>query len=105
VREEKVLRLEEAIRKMTSFAAEAAGLSDRGLVKPGFAADLAVFDPATVRSAATFESPNRYSEGFRYVAVNGVLVVDDGKITGKTPGRALRGPGYVARPTSSTTMR
>jgi len=95
VREEKVLRLEEAIRKMTSFAAEAAGLPDRGLVKPGFAADLAVFDPATVRSAATFESPNRYSEGFRYVAVNGVLVVDEGKLTGKTPGRALRGPGYT----------
>ncbi len=97
VREEKVLRLEEAVRKMTSFAAEAAGLSDRGLVKPGFAADLAVFDPATVRSAATFETPNRYSEGFRYVAVNGVLVVDEGKITGKTPGRALRGPGYTKK--------
>jgi len=96
VREEKVLTLEEAIRKMTSFAAEAAGLPDRGLVKPGFAADLAVFDPATVRSVATFESPNHYSEGFRYVAVNGVLVVDDGKITGKKPGRALRGPGYAA---------
>ncbi len=94
VREEKVLRLEEAIRKMTSFAAEAAGLSDRGLVKPGLAADLAVFDPATVHSNATFETPNRYSEGFRYVAVNGVLVVDEGKLTGKTPGRALKGPGY-----------
>jgi N-acyl-D-amino-acid deacylase len=100
VREEKVLRLEEAIRKMTSFAAEAAGLPDRGLVKPGFAADLAVFDPATVRSAATFESPNRYSEGFRYVAVNGILVVDEGKITGKKPGRALRGPGYAESPKS-----
>jgi N-acyl-D-aspartate/D-glutamate deacylase len=85
---------------MTSFAAEAAGLPDRGLVKPGFAADLAVFDPATVRSAATFESPNRYSEGFRYVAVNGVLVVDDGKITGKKPGRALRGPGFAPSPRS-----
>jgi N-acyl-D-aspartate/D-glutamate deacylase len=85
---------------MTSFAAEAAGLSDRGLVKPGFAADLAVFDPETVRSAATFESPNHYSEGFRYVAVNGVLVVDDGKITGKMPGRALRGPGYEPGPKS-----
>jgi dihydroorotase/N-acyl-D-amino-acid deacylase len=95
VREEKVLRLEEAIRKMTSFAAEAAGLPDRGLVKTGFAADLAVFDPATVRSVATFENPNRYSEGFRYIAVNGVLVVDEGKLTGKTPGRALRGPGYA----------
>ncbi len=102
VREQKVLRLEEAIRKMTSFAAEAAGLSGRGLIKPGFAADLAVFDPETVRSVATFESPNHYSEGFRYVAVNGVLVVDDGKLTGKTPGRALRGPGYGARPTSKS---
>jgi dihydroorotase/N-acyl-D-amino-acid deacylase len=97
VREEKLLRLEEAVRKMTSFAAASAGLEDRGIVKPGFAADLAVFDPNTVRDVATFESPNRYSEGFRYVSVNGVLVVDGGKLTGKTPGRALRGPGYVSR--------
>jgi N-acyl-D-aspartate/D-glutamate deacylase len=82
---------------MTSFGAEAAGLPDRGLIKPGFAGDLAVFDPATVRLAATFESPNHYSEGFRYVAVNGVLVVDEGKITGKTPGRALRGQGYLKK--------
>jgi len=100
VRDEKVLRLEEAIRKMTSFAAEAAGLSDRGLVKEGFPADLAVFDPRTVRDVATFEAPNRYSEGFRFVAVNGVLVVDGGKLTGKTPGRALRGPGWN-RPSAS----
>ncbi|MEO8432285.1 MAG: D-aminoacylase [Acidobacteriota bacterium] len=95
VRDEKVLRLEEAVRKMTSFAAEAAGLADRGLVKTGFPADLAVFDPARVRDRSTFTEPNQYSEGFRFVAVNGVLVVDDGKITGKTPGRALRGPGYA----------
>jgi N-acyl-D-amino-acid deacylase len=94
VRDEKVLSLEEAVRKMTSFAAASAGLSDRGILRPGFAADLAVFDPKTVRDVATFENPNRYSEGFRYVAVNGALVVDDGKLTGKTPGRALRGPGW-----------
>ena len=94
VREQKVLRLEEAIRKMTSFAAEAAGLKDRGLVKPGFAADLVVFDPETVDGVATFEKPNQYSRGFRFVAVNGVFVVDEGKLTGKTPGKALRGPGY-----------
>ncbi|HEY3173755.1 MAG TPA: D-aminoacylase [Thermoanaerobaculia bacterium] len=100
VRDEKVLRLEEAVRKMTSFAAEAAGLPDRGLVKVGFAADLAVFDPSTVRDVATFEDPNRYSEGFRFVAGNGVLVVDGGKLTGKTPGRALRGPGW-SRPLRS----
>jgi len=94
VRDEKVLRLEEAVRKMTSFAAEAAGLPDRGLVKVGFPADLAVFDPATVRDRSTFTEPHHYSDGFRYVVVNGVLVVDDGKITGKTPGKALRGPGW-----------
>jgi dihydroorotase/N-acyl-D-amino-acid deacylase len=94
VREEKIESLEEAIRKMTSFAAEAAGLQDRGLVKPGFAADLVVFDPATVQDLATFEKPNQYSRGFRYVAVNGVLVVDEGRLTGKTPGQPLRGPGW-----------
>ena len=99
VRDEKVLSLEEAIRKMTSFAAASAGLQDRGILRPGFAADLAVFDPKTVRDVATFEDPNRYSEGFRYVAVNGVLVVDGGKLTGKTPGKALRGPGSPRRAT------
>jgi N-acyl-D-amino-acid deacylase len=94
VREQKVLRLEEAIRKMTSFAAEAAGLPDRGILRTGFPADLAVFDPETVKDRSTFTQPNQYSEGFRYVAVNGVLVIDDGKLTGKTPGKGLRGPGY-----------
>jgi dihydroorotase/N-acyl-D-amino-acid deacylase len=97
VRDEKVLRLEEAIRKMTSFAAEAAGLPDRGLVKVGFPADLAVFDPETVKDRSTFTQPNQYSEGFRYVAVNGTLVIDDGKMTGKTPGKGLRGPGYAGK--------
>ncbi len=95
VRDEKVLRVEEAVRKMTSFPAEASGLTDRGLVKIGFPADLAVFDPERVRDRSTFTEPNQYSEGFPFVAVNGVLVVDQGKITGKTPGRALRGPGYT----------
>ena len=70
---------------------------DRGILRAGLAADLVAFDPATVRSEATFETPNRYSTGFRYVAVNGVLVVDDGKLTGKTPGQPLRGPGYRQR--------
>jgi N-acyl-D-amino-acid deacylase len=94
VREQHVLRLEEAIRKMTSFAAEAAGLSDRGILRPGMAADVVVFDPETVASKATFENPNQYSVGFRYIAVNGVLVVDEGKHTGAKPGVPLRGPGY-----------
>jgi N-acyl-D-amino-acid deacylase len=94
VREQKLLSLEEAIRKMTSFPAQAVGLKDRGLLKEGFAADLVLFDPATVGSRATFERPGQYSEGVPFVAVNGVLVVDGGKLTGATPGKALRGPGY-----------
>jgi dihydroorotase/N-acyl-D-amino-acid deacylase len=98
VRDEKVLRLEEAVRKMTSFAAEAAGIPDRGLVKVGFRADLTVFDPKTVNARATFEKPNQYSEGIPYVAVHGVLVVDGGRITDARPGMALRGPGYKASP-------
>ena len=95
VRELGLLRLEEAVRKMTSLAAEAAGIPDRGLVKVGFRADLAVFDPETVASRATFEDPNQYSEGIPYVAVNGVLVVDQGRITDARPGQAVRGPGYA----------
>ena len=94
VRDEQLLRLEEAVRKMTSFPAAAAGLADRGLVKVGFAADLVVFDLAKVRALSTYEEPRRYSQGFPWVAVNGVLVVDDGKLTGATPGEALHGPGY-----------
>ena len=96
VRDEKVLRLEEAVRKMTSFPAEAAGLQGRGLVKEGFAADLVVVDMAKVKDLATYEEPRAYSSGFPYVAVNGVLVVDGGKITGAAPGKALRGAGYRA---------
>jgi N-acyl-D-amino-acid deacylase len=98
VRDEKVIPLEEAVRKMTSFPAEAAALKGRGLVKEGFAADLVVVDMAQVKDLATYEEPRRYSPGFPYVAVNGVLVVDAGKITGAAPGKALRGPGYGATP-------
>jgi dihydroorotase/N-acyl-D-amino-acid deacylase len=98
VRDEKVLTLEEAVRKMTSFPAAVAGLEGRGLLKPGFAADLSVFDPRTVRDLSTFAQPHRYSEGFRYVLVNGVPVVDGGALTRKTPGRGLRGPGWRPAP-------
>jgi N-acyl-D-amino-acid deacylase len=94
VRDEKLLPLEEAVRKMTSFPAEAAALRDRGLVKEGFAADLVVLDLAKVQDLSTYEEPRRYSAGFPYVVVNGVLVVDAGRITGAAPGKALRGPGY-----------
>jgi dihydroorotase/N-acyl-D-amino-acid deacylase len=97
VRDQKVLPLEEAVRKMTSFPAEAAGIKDRGLLKEGFAADLTLFNPLTVNSRASFEKPNQYSEGIPYVAVNGVLVVDAGKITGAAPGKAIRGPGWAGK--------
>jgi dihydroorotase/N-acyl-D-amino-acid deacylase len=94
VREEKLVTLEEAIRKMTSLSASRMGLADRGIVRPGMAADLVVFDPQTVKDKATFENPLQYSEGIPYVAVNGQLVVDGGKITSARPGRPLYGPGY-----------
>ena len=93
-REEKLISLEEAVRKMTSQAATRVGLMDRGLLRPGMFADVAVFDPATVRDQATFEDPSHYSTGIRHVLVNGRPVVTDGAITAERPGRALRGPGY-----------
>jgi N-acyl-D-amino-acid deacylase len=94
VRAEHTMRLEEAVRKMTSQAASRVGITDRGLLRPGMIADIAIFDPAKVRDVATFDSPLRYSEGVKDVFVNGRPVVLDGKITGERPGRALRGPGY-----------
>ena len=93
VREQHALPLEEAIRKMTSLPAARAQLKDRGLLKEGMFADIVAFDPLTVRSASTFADPLHYSIGFPYVAVNGQLVVDGGKITAARPGRILYGPG------------
>jgi dihydroorotase/N-acyl-D-amino-acid deacylase len=98
VRDEKILGLEEAIRKMTSLPASRMRLGDRGLLRPGMAADLVAFDLAGLRVRSTFADPTHYSEGFRYVAVNGQLVVDEGKITSARPGRPLLGPGYRPRP-------
>jgi len=85
-----VLTLEQAIRKMTSLPAQRLGLPDRGLVRPGMAADLVVLDPDTVIDTATYEDPKRYPVGIHHVVVNGQLVVDDGAHTGALPGRALR---------------
>jgi N-acyl-D-amino-acid deacylase len=90
VRVRKVIPLEEAIRKMTSLPAEHFRFSDRGVIKPGFAADLVLFDPATVSDAATFEKPHAYATGIPYVLVNGVVVVSKGEHTGATPGAILR---------------
>ena len=94
VREEKLLSLEEAIRKMTSLPASRMRLRDLGLLRPGMRADLVAFDPERVRERSTYADPTHYSEGIPYVAVNGILVVDGGRITAARPGRILRGPGY-----------
>ena len=98
VRDEKVLGLEEAVRKMTSLPASRMRLRDRGILRAGMAADIVAFDPMTVRERATYADPLHYSEGIPYVAVNGRLVVDEGRITEARPGRVLRGPGYRGAP-------
>jgi len=95
VREEKKLTLEDAIRKFTSLPAQRMRLTDRGVLKQGMWADVVVFDPATIRDLATFEKPNQLSEGMNYVLVNGVPVIEEGKMTGALPGRVLRGEGYI----------
>ena len=92
VREEKLLTLEEAIRKMTSLPASRMHLGDRGIVRPGMAADLVAFDPDRVRERSTYADPTHYSEGIPFVMVNGALVVDGGRITDARPGRILKGP-------------
>lgn len=97
VREEHKLTLPDAIRKFTALPAEREHLADRGVIKQGMWADLVVFDPEAIRDVATYENPNRLSEGMSYVIVNGVLVIDAGKMTGKLPGKVLRGPGYTGQ--------
>ena len=90
VRQDSVISLEFAVRKMTSLAAQRVGLNDRGLLKPGMYADITIFDPATIIDNSTYENPSVLATGVSYVIVNGVPVMDDGKFTGAVPGRALR---------------
>lgn len=97
VREQGVLSLEEAVRKATSAVATRLGITDRGLLRPGMYADVVVFDPETIRDRATFEDPHQLSVGVRDVWVNGAAVLRDGVHTGATPGRIVRGPGWVGR--------
>jgi N-acyl-D-aspartate/D-glutamate deacylase len=94
VRDEHVLGLEEAVRKMTSLPAHRIGLADRGLVRTGLFADLTIFDPARVIDRATFEAPQQLSDGIVHVIVNGKPIIENGKATGALPGRILLGPGY-----------
>lgn len=97
VREEKKLRLEEAVRKFSALPAERMRLTERGVLKKGMWADVVVFDPEKIRDLATFESPNQLSIGMEFVLVNGVPVIDGGKQTNALPGKVLRGPGYNMR--------
>ncbi len=92
-RQENVLTLADAVRKMTSFSAQIEGLTDRGLLRPGMAADIAIFDPKTVIDKATFDAPHQYPVGIPYVIVNGVVVLEEGRHTGATPGKVLYGRG------------
>ena len=96
VREEHRLTLPEAIRKFSALPAQRMRLTDRGVLKRGLWADVVVFDPATVADRSTFSAPNELAVGMRWVLVNGVPVIDDGKMTGAKPGHVLRGPGYKA---------
>jgi N-acyl-D-amino-acid deacylase len=94
VRDQHLLPLEQGIRKMTSLPAQRERLLDRGLLKEGYFADITVFDPATIKDVASYSQPAQISEGVKYVFINGQLEFEDGKLTGITSGRALRGPGW-----------
>lgn len=95
VREEHKLTLEDAIRKFSALPSQRLHLEGRGLLRVGMWADVTIFDPATIRDLATFDNPNQLSQGMDYVLVNGVPVIDQGRMTGARPGKVLRGPGYL----------
>ena len=93
VREKKLVTLEDGIRKMTSLPAQTFGLWDRGVLRPGMAADIVVFDEKTIADAATYKAPKQFPTGIDYVIVNGKAVVEAGHHTGERPGKILYGPG------------
>ena len=95
VRDEKVIPLEDAVRKLSALPAENLKIRERGRLQEGYYADVVVFDPAKVQDHATFDKPHQYSTGVRHVFVNGVQVLKDGEHTGATPGRVVRGPGWT----------
>jgi len=95
VREDKLLSLEEAIRKFSALPAQRMRFTDRGVLKANMWADVVIFDPETIRDVATFENPNQLSQGMSYVLVNGVPVIEQGRMTGALPGKVIRGAGYA----------
>ncbi len=94
VREERLIPLEEAIRRLTWLPASDLRIARRGRLAPGYFADVVVFDSATIQDHATFDRPHQYATGVVHVLVNGVQVLKDGEHTGATPGRVVRGPGW-----------
>jgi N-acyl-D-amino-acid deacylase len=94
VRDDRVITLQEAIRRMTSLPATNLKITSRGALRPGYFADVVVFDPVTIQDHATFDQPHQYSTGVQHVFVNGVQVLRDGEHTGAKPGRVVRGAGY-----------
>jgi N-acyl-D-amino-acid deacylase len=103
VREERVVPLEEAVRRLTSLPARTLRLERRGLLEPGYFADVVVFDPERVQDHATYDNPHQYATGVQHVAVNGTLALRDGEHTGALPGRVVRGPQWSgdARPATA----
>jgi len=95
VRDEKIISLEEAIRRMTSLPAQKFQLKDRGLIREGFAADIVLFDEKEVKDLSTYEKPHQYSTGFKYVLVNGQIEVEDGKQNEIRNGKVLYGSGKM----------
>jgi N-acyl-D-amino-acid deacylase len=94
VRDERVIPLEEAIRKLTSLPASNLKIKKRGELRIGYYADVVVFDPLTIKDNATFENPHQYASGVLHVLVNGIQVIKDGEHTGAKPGRFVKGPGW-----------
>jgi N-acyl-D-amino-acid deacylase len=105
VRDQHVLTLENAVRKMTSLPAQIMGIPDRGQIHEGFAADVVLFDPDQVGETNSYEKPNSYAKGVPYVLVNGVLVIDKGMHTGARPGKIVYGPGYKREQLKSEAAR
>ncbi|MFO1501688.1 MAG: amidohydrolase family protein, partial [Verrucomicrobiota bacterium] len=97
VRDEKILSLEEAVRRLTTLPATNLKLPNRGALLPGYFADLAIFDPKTIQDHATYDQPHQYSTGMVHVFVNGVQVLRNGEHTGAKPGRVIRGPGWIKK--------
>ncbi len=98
VRDEKRVSMPEAVRRLTSFPASNLGITDRGLLRPGMKADVAIFDAATIADKATFDAPQQFAVGMRHVLVNGQAVLSDGQMTAARPGQAVRGPGWKRCP-------